>query len=383
MTWTPRDRVLAAINHEEPDRVPIDFGGTHASSIVIEAYDRLKDYLGLEHETNVMSKLKRLANPDESVLKLFGVDTRSIMAGPYEGRHIGWVDETTFINEFGVTFKCSSGTDDKHFLYKDGPFFGGKLTIDRIDAFDWPDPDDLGLIRGVRGRVEAIKAAGDYCIVVALPGQVIHSGYSMRGMEDFLKDFYRNPEGVCYLMDKLADYLVRASENVIKAAGPENIDVIYFGEDLGTQDGCMFDPDNIYAKYIKPRHERVIQSAKALTGGKSLFHCCGSAYRFIDHLIDIGVDVLNPVQVTAKDMEPERLKGEFGDRIAFWGGINTQRVLPYGSAEEVRAEANRCIEIFGKQGGYILNSVHNIQHEVPPENIVAMFEAGRAHRYRH
>ncbi len=120
---------------------------------------------------------------------------------------------------------------------------------------------------------------------------------------------------------------------------------------------------------------------KSLTGAKSLFHCCGSAYHFIDHLIDIGVDVLNPVQVTARNMEPERLKEEFGDRMSFWGGINTQEILPYHSAEAVRQEARRCIDIFGKQGGYILNAVHNIQFEVPPENIVAMYDAGINHHY--
>ncbi len=381
MSWTPRDRVLAAINHEEPDRVPIDFGGTTASSIVLDAYENLKAHLHLEHETKVMSALSRLALPDESLLKLFEVDTRAIIAGPYEGGHVKWVDDTTFIDEFGVTYKCTTGTDDKHFLFKDGPFCGGKLTKDRIDAFDWPDPDNPGLVRGVKERVEAITAAGDYCIVVNLPGQLIHRGYPMRGMEDFLKDLYRNPEGVCYLMDRLTDYLIRASENVINAAGPENIDIIFFGEDLGTQEGCMFDPDNVYAKYIKPRHERIIQSAKSLTGAKSLFHCCGSAYHFIDHLVDIGVDALNPVQVTAKNMEPERLKEEFGDRMAFWGGINTQRILPYGTPEEVGAETRRVIDIFGKGGGYVLNSVHNIQLEVPPENVVAMFDQGRAHAY--
>jgi uroporphyrinogen decarboxylase len=143
----------------------------------------------------------------------------------------------------------------------------------------------------------------------------------------------------------------------------------------------MFDPDGVYAKYIKPRHERVIQSAKALSGGKSVFHCCGSAYQFIDHLIDIGVDALNPVQVSAKNMEPERLKGEFGDRLSFWGGIDTQTVLPYATADEVAAETRRTIDILGEGGGYVLNSVHNIQFEVPPENVVAMFEQGRDHAY--
>ncbi len=381
MAWSNRERVMAAIAHEEADRVAIDLGGSYASSIVIEAYDRLKAHLGLEHETEVMSVMHRLALPDESVLRHFDVDTRAIMPGGYQGGHVDWIDENTYVDEFAVTLKASSGTDDRHFLAKDGPFFGGKLTIDRIDAFEWPDPDNPGFVAGVAEQVRKYKAAGDYCLVLNVPGQVIHRGYSMRGIEDFLKDLYKSPEAVCHLMDRLTDICVRATENVIRAAGPENIDIIFFGEDLGTQDGCMFDPDGIYARYIKPRHERIIQSAKALTGAKSLFHCCGSAYHFIDHLIDIGVDALNPVQVTARNMEPERLKEEFGDRMAFWGGMNTQEILPYGSADEVRAEANRCIDIFGKQGGYVLTSVHNVQTEVTPENVSAMLEAGRDHRY--
>ncbi len=381
MTWTPRERVLAAINHEEPDRVPIDLAGTGASSIVVDAYDRLKAHLGLEHETKMMSKLNHVALPDESVLQRFGVDTRPIIAPGRRGGGGRWIDDLTYIDHFGVTYKGTVGADDKHFLYKDGPLHGGKLTIDRIDAMDWPDPDDPAMVTGIKDQVARYKAAGDYCLVFNVPDQVIHRAYGLRGMEDFLKDFFKATEAACYLMDRLADFNIRASENMIREAGPENVDVIFFGEDLGTQDGCMFDPDGTYGRLIKPRHERIIQTLKSLTGGKSLFHCCGSAYQFIDHLVDIGVDVLNPVQVTARNMEPERLKEEFGDRMAFWGGINTQEILPYQSAEAVRQEAERCIEIFGKQGGYILNAVHNIQFEVPPENIVAMYDVGVNHHY--
>ena len=381
MTWTPRERVLAALNHEEPDRVPIDLGGTGASSIVIQAYERLKAHLGLVHETTVLSKINYLAMPDESVLQRFGVDTRPLMAPGRRGGSGRWLDELTYIDHFGVTYKSTTDTDDKHFLYKDGPLYGGKLTQDRVDAMDWPDPDDPGIFTGIKEQVARYKAAGDYCLVLNVPDQVIHRAYALRGMEDFLKDLYRNAETACYLMDRLADYNIRASENMIREAGAENVDVIFFGEDLGTQEGCMFDPDATYGRLIKPRHERIIQTLKSLTGGKSLFHCCGSAYQFIDHLIDIGVDALNPVQVTAKNMEPERLKGEFGDRMAFWGGINTQEVLPYQTADAVTAETERCINIFGKGGGYVLDAVHNIQFEVPPENVVAMYDAGLRHRY--
>ncbi|MDP6137819.1 MAG: hypothetical protein QGI25_16125, partial [Arenicellales bacterium] len=145
MTWTPRERVLAALNHEEPDRVPIDLGGTGASSIVIQAYERLKAHLGLEHETTVLSKINYLALPDESVLQRFGVDTRPLMAPGRRGGSGRWLDELTYIDHFGVTYKSTTDTDDKHFLYKDGPLYGGKLTQDRVDAMDWPDPDDPGI----------------------------------------------------------------------------------------------------------------------------------------------------------------------------------------------------------------------------------------------
>ena len=145
----------------------------------------------------------------------------------------------------------------------------------------------------------------------------------------------------------------------------------------------MFDPNTIYVKYLKPHHRRMVETVKGLTHNKAkvCFHSCGSVYHFIPHFIDIGIDALNPVQVTAAKMEPERLKGEFGGKIAFWGGINTQRILPFGTPAEVAAETRRIIDILGKDGGYVLNAVHNIQAEVPPENIVAMFETGVNHRY--
>lgn len=382
MSWTHRQRLLAAANHEEPDRVPIDFGGAEFTSITLPAYERLKQHLGVSTETEVMSIIHSVAHPAEEILVRFDVDTRNVQPGAYSGGRDHWQDENTYVDIFDVLWKRTQKDVDQHFLHKNGPFHGGKLSVDAIEEHDWPDPHNPGLAAGVHERVQAIKQSGDYAVCLYLPGGVIHRGYAMRGFEDYLKDLYRNPEALCRLMDKLADFWVGTAETVIEAAGPDNVDIVWFGEDLGTQDGCMFDPEGIYAKYIKPRHRRMVETVKSLTNGaKVCFHCCGSAYYFVDHLIDIGVDILNPVQVTAKNMEPERLKEAFGDRIAFWGGINTQRILPFGTPDEVTAETRRIVDILGKGGGYILNSVHNIQAEVPPENIVAMFEAGRAHHY--
>ncbi len=380
MSWTHRERLLAALNHEEPDRVPIDFGGTLASTIILDPYEDLKRYLGMTHETGVMSATSKLASPHEEMLQRFGVDTRGVRLGDYEGGHAKVLDEFSYIDEFGVLWKVSPGMKDVHYLHKDGPFHDPKTSIDQIESFDWPDPDNPALVEGLREKAEAVRRSGDYGLILVLPGGVIHRGYAMRGFERYLKDLYRKPEFATRLMDKLVDYWVRSSENAIRAIGPENIDVAFFGEDLGTQDGCMFDPE-LYARMIKPRHRRMVETIKSHCDAKVLYHCCGSAYHFIDHLIDIGVDALNPVQVTAKDMEPARLKERFGDRLAFWGGINTQRILPYGTPAEVAAETRRVIDILGRGGGYVLNSVHNIQPGVPPENIVAMFDEAQGHRY--
>jgi uroporphyrinogen decarboxylase len=382
MSWTHRERLLAALNHEEPDRVPLDLGGAEFTSIVEPAYEKLKAYLGMEHETKLMPRMHSAVHPDEAVLRRFDIDTRNVISGSYEGGRQKNIDENSFIDIFGVTWKRTVGTDDVHYLHVDGPFYDIGLSIDAIESFEWPDPNNPGIVKGVKERIEAIKGLGDYATVLYLPGGVIHRGYAMRGFEAYLKDLYKNREALCRLMDKLADFWVVVAERMLEAAGPENIDVAFFGEDLGTQEGCMFDPDNIYVPYLKPHHRRMVETIKSASNAKVCFHCCGSAYRFIDHLIDIGVDALNPVQVTAKDMEPERLKADFGARISFWGGINSQRTLPFGTPEEVAAETHRIIDILGKGGGYVLNSVHNIQAEVPPENIVAMFDAGRDHGYK-
>ena len=383
MTWTHRERMLAALDHEEPDRVPIDFGGAESTTITLTGYRRLKDHLGVTAPTRAMSVIHSVAHPAEAILTRFGVDTRNVQPGAYQGGIDRWIDDNSYIDVFGVLWKRTEKDIDQHFLHKDGPFHGGKLTVARVEDWDWPDGANTGLAAGVAARVAEIRALGDYAICLYLPGGVIHRGYAMRGFEAYLKDLYKAPEALRRLRDKLCDFWCDTAAAMIAAAGPENVDIVFFGEDLGTQEGCMFDPDNIYATYLKPHHRRMVETVKGLTGNrvKVCFHCCGSAYHFIPHLIDIGVDALNPVQVTARNMEPGRLKQEFGDRLCFWGGINTQRVLPFGTPGEVAAETRRMIDILGKGGGYVLNSVNNIQTEVPPENIVAMFDNGLHHRY--
>ena len=383
MAWTHRERILAALNHEEADRVPIDFGGAEFTTITLAGYEKLKKYMGVDTPTEVMSIIHTCAHPAEEILNRFGVDTRNVQPGAYEGGVDHWIDPNTYIDNFNVLWKRTEKAVDQHFLHQDGPFHGGKLTIERVEENEWPDGKNPGLVTGVKERVQKIKANGEHAVCLYLPGGVLHRGYAMRGFEAYLKDLYKSRDALQVLMGKLCDYWCDTATAMINAIGPDNVDIVYFGEDLGTQDSCMFDPDTIYKDYIKPHHRRMVETIKSLTNNKAkvCYHCCGSATKFIPHLIDIGIDALNPVQVTAKDMDPQDLKDAFGDRLSFWGAINTQQILPFGTPEEVVDETKRIISILGKGGGYILNSVHNIQAEVPPENIVAMFETGLAHRY--
>lgn len=371
---THRERVLAALNHEETDRVPIDFGGTYTTTIYYAAYERLKTHLGVEHATNIYSKTRRLAIPDEAVLRRFDVDTRFLGLGGYEGEQRE-LDEDNYLDEWGTTWRKA---EDGHYLYVDGPFFDEKKPdIEALLNGDWPDPDNPGYYRGLAERAAALRRDSDCAIILNMPIGVIHQGQFMRGFGDWLKDLYKNRAFSEALMDVIAERWIRVAENALDLAAG-NVDIVFFGDDLGSQLAPMFNPD-IYRELIKPQHARMIAAVKVRAEVKVLYHSCGAIAPLIGDLIDIGVDALNPVQVTANDMEPKSLKDRFGERIAFWGGINTQEVLPFGSSDEVRAEVRRVIDCLGRGGGFVLNSVHNIQNDVSAENIVAMFDEARAY----
>jgi len=374
-TMTHRERVLAALDHRETDRTPIDFGGTYTTTIYYAAYERLKAFLDLEHETVILSKIRRLAIPDESVLERFDVDTRFLGLGTYEGNQRE-LDDDTYLDEWGTTWRKA---EDGHYLYVDGPFFDVKKPDpNALDAYQWPDPDNPGYVRGLKERAAALRRGSDRAIILNLPIGVIHQGQFLRGFADWLKDLYKNRDFVTHLMDLTADTWIRLAENALDAAG-DNVDIVFFGDDLSSQAAPLFSPE-MYRELIKPRHRRMIAAVKARRPVKVLYHSCGAVSSLIDDLIDVGVDAINPVQVTARDMEPEALKARFGDRITFWGGINTQETLPFGTPEEVRAEVRRVIDCLGRNGGFVLNSVHNMQNDVSATNIVAMFDEARTYR---
>jgi uroporphyrinogen decarboxylase len=372
---THRERVLAALDHQETDRVPIDFGGTYTTTIYYAAYDRLKRQLGVDRPTAIYSKVRRLAVPHEAVLRRFDVDTRMLALGPYEGdqREVG---ADSYLDEWGTTWRKA---EDGHYLYVDGPFFGLKRPDPAlIDDVAWPDPDNPGYTRGLAGRAEALRRDGDCAVILNMPIGVIHQGQFLRGFGDWLKDLYRNRAFMERLLAGIADHWIRVAENALDLVG-DKVDIVFFGDDLGGQLGPLFDPE-IYRALIKPHHRRMIEAVKRKADVKVLFHSCGAISALLEDLIEVGVDAVNPVQITAKGMQPEGLKAAVGERITFWGGINSQQVLPFGTTEEVRREVRRMIDIMAVGGGFVLNSVHNIQNDVAAENVVAMFDEARSYR---
>jgi uroporphyrinogen decarboxylase len=372
------ERVLAAISREEPDRVPVDLGSTRATTMIIASYENLKKHLGLNHETKLMWKYQNSVVPDESILRRLDIDTRLLLLGDFKKKPAKIISADSFIDVWGTTWKK---TPEGHFINAEGPFQSCEPDIKILEAFDWPDPDDPGIYEGLREKAESLRKSTDCAIVLDLPNGIMLQGWFVRGFAEWLTDLYMNKEFAARLMDIMTDIWTKIVARALEIVG-RNIDIVAMADDLGMQEGTFVSPQ-VYREMLKPRHKRMVDAIKSRSDAKIFLHSCGSVYAIIQDLIEIGIDVLNPVQVAAKNMEPERLKKEFGDRLAFWGAIDTQHVLPFGTPDEVRAEVRRVIDCLGKGGGYIVASVHNLQREVPPENIIAMFDEARSHgRYQ-
>ena len=371
-----RERVLLALNHIEPDRVPIDFGGANFAAMTLPAYQKLEKHLGMEYPSILRGIRAQTVVPAEAVLEYFDIDTRPLLLGDFTDG-FKEIAVNTLVDGWGTTWKKAP---DGHYITVDGPFKDSESpNFEILEKHPWPDPDDPGPYKGLKERAEYLRKYTDYALILALPLGVIHQSQFLRGFTEWLMDFYRFPDFAVRLMDIASDIWIRIAENAINAVG-ENVDVIAWGDDLGMQEGPLMNPE-IYRKYIKPYHQKMIRALKSRSEAKVLFHSCGSVFPFIEDLIENGVDALNPLQVSAKDMDPAVLKEQFGERISFWGGIDTHHVLPKESPKKVREEVEHMVKLLGKGGGYVLASVHNIQNDVPAENAVAMFEAARTAKW--
>lgn len=379
--YTSRDRVLTALNHHQPDRVPIDLGGNQ-TGIHKFAYQKLLDLLGLKEEIVIMDLVQQLAQPSDAVLERLRVDTRYVAAqgsDSFKGEVVQrerdgrlWHD---FTDEFGVTW---SMPDDRPYYFDISYHPLAGLSLDQIKAYPFPKGDDPSRFAGLRDRALRIKNETPYAVISGISGVVYEICWYMRGLENLFMDMLEQPEVLEAIIDRTLQYWLDWFRLFLDDVG-DLVDVIMIGDDLAAQEGPLFPPD-VYRNIVKPRQKRLVQYIKSRTPAKIWYHSCGSVVGYIPDLLDNGIDILNPVQTSARGMDPLVLKAEFGDVLSFWGGgIDAQHVLPSKSPDEVRAAVRANLDAFKPGGGYVFNNVHNIQADVPPENILTMYDAAYEH----
>ena len=363
----------AALSHEEPDRVPVDLAQAAGDGITVAAYANLLAHLGLgSRPIRVEAKLSQTAHVDEDVLRRFRVDFRRVDLGSPDGWTDEPVGEDSYRDEWGVVRTRPSGG---YYYDLTGSPFADDASRGAIERHRWPDPDDPGRYRGLRERAQLLHEETDYAVVMQLNSAFFLRCAELRGWESFYIDLLANVGFAEALMDRYLDIRLAIADRALREV-EGLIDVAFVtSDDVGMIDRTIVSPD-LYRRLIKPRQLRTFEFFRARTPAKRFYHTDGAVYPLLGDFAEIGVEVLNPIQVSAAGMgDTAKLKAEYGDRLAFWGAIDTHRVLPYGSPEEVRAEVGHRIRDLGPGGGYVLCSVHNIQPEVPPENVVAMFDS--------
>ncbi len=372
MSLSHRERVIRALSHQEPDRIPFDLGSTANSSIHMVAYQKLKAHFGVDAEDVIIHKIMQTAMVHEPVLQALDIDLRSVGPGTSDSKPDIPVGEDGYQDEWGIVRRKPPAS-----LYYDLTVcpLAGSITLQDVVNFPVPDPHDPGYTRGLRERIRYYRENTDYAIVLRIPSVFVHTTQYLRGFEDWFIDLKADKKLAGALFDLVTEQSTALAEELLKIGG-EFADVVYTSDDMGMQNGPIVPPE-LYRELFKPRHQKYFDTVKKYTSAFIHFHCCGSIYKLLPDLIDLGVDVIHPVQVAARDMDSSILGPEFGDRLSFWGGIDTQSVLPKGTTGEVKAEVKRRIRDFAPGGGYILGAVHNIQPDVPVENIIAMYEAGR------
>ena len=375
---TPRERVLAALSHREPDRVPVDLGSTCVTSIAEGAYVPLMRHLGLPVDEVVIWDIpQQLPYLPESLLTALGVDTRVVtlpldrVTPPTlvdEGAYWGWV------NRWGAHLRMPK-EGGYYFDWVDFPI--PDLTEEAVRDFRWPDLDGPEVLAAYRAEAERLRAETDYALVgTGIVGMgIFEQGCFTAGSEEFMMAMAADRPLAERLLDGITEFSIESATRYLDEVG-DHLDVYQYGDDVATQLGWMISPD-AYVSMIKPRQKRLFDAIRSRTDAKLFYHGCGAVFDLIPHLIDIGVDIVNPVQVSAAGMDTARLKATYGRDVVFWGGgVDTQHVLPFGTPDQVRTEVRRRVRDLGPDG-FVWAAVHNIQAGVPPENVVAAFEAVR------
>jgi uroporphyrinogen decarboxylase len=405
---TPRERILAAIDHKEPDRVPIDFGATPSSGISAIAYGRLKTHLHKTGgHTRVYDVVQQLAQPEDDILDYCGVDVLDIgrafndrddawydvrLADGSRAQYPSWFhpvrrDDGSFEAEQGgrvIARMPAGGTffDQMCFPYLEGypdtyHDLGdamGRVLWAALAQSPWDRAGEADFWQTLRTGTLQLRQSSDRALMIGCGCNLFEWGTFLRRMDNFLMDLYTDQANVERLLEALMERHLVGLEKACQAIG-DICDLVRFGDDLGMDSG-PFMPPELYRRLFKPHHTRLCEYVHSHSSMRTYLHSCGSIYQLLPDLIEAGFDVINPVQTSCRDMEPRKLKEQFGADVTFWGGgCDTREVLNRAAPAEVKAHVLERLEIFSPGGGFVFNQIHNVLPEVPPENVVAMFEA--------
>ena len=368
---TPRERVLAAINHQIPDKMPTDLGTSNTTSIVLKTYKKMAEHLGITKEPRMMFSPFQIVIPDEEVLEALQIDTRGLPGNydAYEGRT--WVNENEYLDRFGILYKMPENG-----LYYD--FYSAPLeeyeTVEDMEAnYTWPEPVIPAEVEGLKERAQKLKAENKYAIV----GDIVNSGIwersqNVRGFATLLADLIVEKEIAHYVLRHIVDHQKARMEQYLGEVG-EYLDVVCAYDDLATARSTVMSIET-FREMVKPYMAEYWAFIKERAPhAKLMYHSCGAIEPFIDDLIEIGVDILNPIQANSHGMDTKILKEKYGERLVFWGAVDAQEVMSRGTPDDVLAEVEKRVSDLGPTG-YVLCENHNVQADVPFEHVMMMYK---------
>jgi len=371
-----KERVLIALQHKEPDRVPFDLAGTVTTGIHHIAYRNLLDFLGIPKDDVKIAEIhQQLADVHEDVLQRLKVDFRPVYGKLPSGFLPRFEEDnqyTKFIDQWGIGWQKPK-QDGLYYDLASHPFAGFTTTAEVTD-YKVPDPADPARLAGVQGEVRRLaETTGASLCLAGVSAGFVEMACWLRGYENFFMDLAGDPAMAHAILEKTVEIKIKFWELALSQLG-DMVDVVVEADDFASQFGMIISPAS-YRKFIKPRQKQLFAAIKKHSDANICFHSCGAIYEIIPDLIEVGIDSLNPVQVSAAKMDTKALKKDFGDVLTFWGGgVDTQQVLNFGTIQEVKDEVKRRIDDLAPGGGFVFTPVHNVQADVPPENYMAMWE---------
>jgi uroporphyrinogen decarboxylase len=371
-----RERLHLALNHQEADKVPFDLGATVLTSIHHKSYNSLRNYLGLPAvEPRIVDIFQQIVIVDDDLRDLWKVDVRDVAprsSATFKIELQDMGDYTYFYDEWGIGWKMPKDAGWYYDMFYH-PLSKAESSAD-IEKYPWPDPTDPGRFAGLGERARyAAEVEGQGVFLGGLSAGIMEMAAWTRGFDNYFSDFANNESLIVALMTKVMELKMQYWEIALREAG-EYASAVGEADDFAGQFRMLISPA-MYRRIVKPLHRQLFDFIHARTKAKIFFHSCGAIRPVIGDLIEIGVDIINPVQVSATGMDSAELKREFGNDITFWGGgVDTQRVLGSGTPDDVRTDTRRRIDDLAPGGGFVFATVHNIQGNVPPENLVSMWE---------